>query len=128
MKKEIKEKWVKALRSGKYKQATCSLHVKGGGYCCLGVLTDLYLKDKGISDGWSKDVDGKSCLVKLSKKGWYQLESYLPKKVYDWAGIEGVNRPDPVVDGNSLSVLNDGNSETKKRTFKQIATLIEKHL
>lgn len=38
MPKELKAKWLAALRSGKYKQATGVLCDKAGGYCCLGVL------------------------------------------------------------------------------------------
>lgn len=45
MDKDIKEKWVNALRSGEYKQAHRSLRVvqPDGGYahCCLGVLMEL---------------------------------------------------------------------------------------
>lgn len=35
--KRNRKKWVKALRSGEYRQATGRLF-DGGGYCCLGVL------------------------------------------------------------------------------------------
>ncbi len=46
MKKNIATKWVKALRSGKYKQAYGRLHsVTPGGFCCLGVLCKTYEKD-----------------------------------------------------------------------------------
>ena len=39
MDKKLKAKWVKALRSGKYKQGQCSLYKKKEkAYCCLGVL------------------------------------------------------------------------------------------
>lgn len=44
---ELIEKWIKALRSGEYKQAQgnlCEYDVRTGerlGYCCLGVLTHL---------------------------------------------------------------------------------------
>ena len=43
---QIKEDWIKALRSGKYVQAHKALCIKDGGeaYCCLGVLA----KVKGI--------------------------------------------------------------------------------
>ena len=41
MDKMWKKKWVKALRSGKYEQCTGRLHLKGDGYCCLGVLCDI---------------------------------------------------------------------------------------
>ena len=38
MKKSIRDKWVKALRSGKYQQAREELYAEGLGHCCLGVL------------------------------------------------------------------------------------------
>lgn len=39
MDKELKAKWVEALRSGSYKQATTYLYDShDGGFCCLGVL------------------------------------------------------------------------------------------
>lgn len=38
MKKTIKAKWVKALTSGKYRQANGVLRSSSGAYCCLGVL------------------------------------------------------------------------------------------
>lgn len=37
MDKELKQKWIDALRSGKYEQGTGSLE-DNGKYCCLGVL------------------------------------------------------------------------------------------
>lgn len=42
MNKEIKEKWVAALRSGEYKQAEGILYdPKQRSYCCLGVLCKI---------------------------------------------------------------------------------------
>ena len=38
---KIKRKWVKALRSGKYKQAEGTLRDEAGAMCCLGVLADI---------------------------------------------------------------------------------------
>lgn len=38
MKKELKGKWVAALRSGEYKQGKFSLCNDAGEHCCLGVL------------------------------------------------------------------------------------------
>ena len=40
MNKEIKTKWLEALRSGEYEQVQCRLHTNRG-YCCLGVLCDI---------------------------------------------------------------------------------------
>lgn len=40
MKKELRDEWIAALRSGKYKQTQanlCNIH----GYCCLGVLASV---------------------------------------------------------------------------------------
>jgi hypothetical protein len=37
---EIKAKWVEALRSGRYQQATGKLMTEEG-YCCLGVLCEV---------------------------------------------------------------------------------------
>jgi len=38
--KKVKELWIKALRSGKFKQGTGRLF-DGDGYCCLGVLASV---------------------------------------------------------------------------------------
>lgn len=40
MKKGIKRRWIRALRSGRYKQARRKLRGDNG-YCCLGVLCDI---------------------------------------------------------------------------------------
>lgn len=37
---KVKAKWVKALRSGKYKQTKYQLRHPDEGYCCLGVLCE----------------------------------------------------------------------------------------
>lgn len=41
MKKDIADKWVAALRSGKYKQGKGTLRDSGNNFCCLGVLCDI---------------------------------------------------------------------------------------
>lgn len=41
MNKEIKAKWIEALRSGKYAQTTDGVLFDGEAYCCLGVLCDV---------------------------------------------------------------------------------------
>ena len=55
MNEEIGQRWVAALRSGKYQQTQEELRRSGlpgystlePSYCCLGVLCDLYLKEVG---------------------------------------------------------------------------------
>lgn len=50
--KEFAEKWVRELRSGKYKQIQNTL-CKDGGYCCLGVAGKMV----GLSDELMRDYD-----------------------------------------------------------------------
>jgi hypothetical protein len=46
MNRELKSRWVAALRSGDYKQARERLR-RNGSHCCLGVLCDLFAKEGG---------------------------------------------------------------------------------
>lgn len=113
MKKTIAEKWVKALRSGKYKKTTsqlCKVAQNGNkSYCCLGVLTDLYNKEHGIP----RTVYG----------------GYLKEEVRQWSGmnsVEGTIAGSGHYSGNTLADLND--CENSKRSFKRIADIIEKNV
>lgn len=78
MKKKIARKWSAALRSGKYKQTKTKLRADGE-FCAVGVLYELYRKEKKIP----------------SKKFWDQFytedqfykENTLFKKLQKWAGL-----------------------------------------
>jgi len=111
MNPQIKQKWVDALRSGEYQQTQERLR-KEDGFCCLGVLCDLYIKENNVE--WEiNEVDGY----------FYEKNSaVLPPSVVGWAGVEDSN---PYVNGGigTLSGLND-----KGFTFNEIAGLIEEHL
>jgi hypothetical protein len=53
MNKEIKEKWIAALRSGEYAQTKGALRrpvgtPQGAGYCCLGVLCEVVVGRENI--------------------------------------------------------------------------------
>lgn len=74
MDKELKDKWVKALRSGYYKQTTGIL-CRGGSHCCLGVLCELLkmkrypIKEPRDDDTYSYSSDGRDtteCIGELS--------------------------------------------------------------
>lgn len=113
MKPSVKRRWVKALRSGKYKQSDGQLcYTENDGsksYCCLGVLCDIYNKD--LWDGYD---------------AFLGEESFLPDEVKKWAGLD---ERDPVL--SERSTITDGtaaNFNDAGRTFKQIATLIERNL
>jgi hypothetical protein len=124
MKQEIKEKWVAALRSGEYKQTKGYLHNEEG-FCCLGVLTDLCAKEKGIEWEDSDDADGTYAMD--------GCELQLPSGVVNWAGLPTddpyVNTPEGMnsESGNysCLTQLNDGTNGFSSLTFAQIADIIE---
>ena len=111
MNPQVKEKWLNALRSGDYQQTQSCLR-KEDGFCCLGVLCDLYGKEHNVE--WNLGDDGT----------YYEFqdnESILPLSVIEWAGVEDDN---PEICGETpLSLLNDNGS-----TFNEIADLIEEHL
>lgn len=59
MDKEWKEKWIEALRSGKYNQTTGALS-DDDGYCCLGILC-LIQKQNFQEDFGTMETDNLSC-------------------------------------------------------------------
>lgn len=116
MNKEIKQQWVKALRSGKYEQTKGTLRDEVG-FCCLGVLCDLHAK---------------AGLGKWDIKNWYLSQAnVLPDEVIEWADLDDM---DPLIrfeDDRTdeqgyrrLSGLND----QEQCTFDQIADVIEERL
>jgi len=112
MNPQIKQKWVSALRSGDYQQGRNYLRTDNG-FCCLGVLCDLYGKENNVE--WNLANNGHNY-------EFQDKESHLPSSVIEWAGV-GDGNP-PVNDGESTLVrLNDSGS-----TFEQIADVIEKQL
>jgi len=128
MDSSLKQKWVRALRSGKYKQASGQLKTEDG-FCCLGVLCDVY-----DSTNWTVAADNdlgeayQEWHYKISKLGGYTsiMKDVLPDEVVDAAGLDLQNPEVPYgIDGTrtSLAQLNDTGA-----TFAQIADLIETHL
>jgi uncharacterized protein YqkB len=108
--KKVKDKWVKALRSGKYRQGSESLKVephssKSGRteYCCLGVACEL-----GLTKPPGNIPIEEACYVQ---------KSFLPTKIQHF-----------------LAIFNDGrltldyNPNHEKWGFKKIATWIDHNL
>jgi hypothetical protein len=112
MDKKIKAKWLKALTSGRYKQARKKLRVADK-FCCLGVLCDLYAKETG---------------EKWEKSNFLGDRLELPIKVQSWACLSDGNPDVPVMPAkrgdelcHTLAELNDHGY-----TFKEIAAVIRK--
>ena len=137
MKKEVSKKWVKALRSGKYKQGKCYLKQFNSKnqprHCCLGVLCELYNdtmkknhKKTLFAEEMEDNVSGTS-FVRFDLK-----DGGLPKVVKKWAGINDETgefickvkyKNYEYDDSQNLSVMND---DGKK--FSTIADIIEKNI
>jgi hypothetical protein len=127
---EIKELWVEALNSGGYDQTQMSLRYKEG-FCCLGVLCDLYLKHSGDSRSkWYQGCGGEFCFViqEQDKEDSFLVreQEFLPDCVRQWAGIKVGN---PVIEAGvykdmvALSKLNDDGYD-----FATIASFIKEQL
>jgi hypothetical protein len=129
MKKAIADKWVKALRSGEYKQVQKRLAAYTDktktevGFCCLGVLTDLYAKEKNFGRKdyqhlFNFDEDTDECIM-----------SVLPYAVRVWADMDTavgmfIKENNRVLD---LAILNDdwnvdfdGIANTIERNYEQL--------
>ena len=85
MNPEIKQKWVDALRSGKYDQGSEKLRSHQG-YCCLGVLCDLYSQE--LNQEW----EFRGAFEEENTQptdNWYfdNASEFLPESVREWAGF-----------------------------------------
>ena len=122
MNSTIKQRWIEALRSGKYLQDRGVLRsVRTDGFCCLGVLCALYIQDHSDVQ-WEQDIEGR-CYSISGETG------ALPSTVMNWAGLTEANPDVKVADdeedeyGSSLAGLND-----MGRSFEKIAQVIEEQL
>ncbi len=120
MKFEIKQQWVKALRSGEYSQGHYQLRNKNNQFCCLGVLCDLYLKEKGGQWLDFKDNFNSWDYAIHSPSQGEESETITPE-VAKWAGLEECN---PKIKDEDLSEWNDFHD----LSFNEIADLIESNL
>jgi hypothetical protein len=117
--KKVKAKWLKALRSGEYKQAKGTLHdPETGGFCCLGVLEHVCMNGE----------------VEADDNGFFVTPS---KKFYDYIGAEVNTIADIyIVDRHTtiLTGMNDGleshlcEKRKPSRKFTTIANWIEKNI
>lgn len=120
MNDDVKEKWVKALRSGEYEAGRQALRTNSERYCCLGVLCDLATQEFEGAE-WEPNTTRY-----VFVHGDSADEGYLPETTQEWAGIDaegsGIS-----VEGQpytTLADLNDGAGYS----FDDIATIIEEQL
>lgn len=122
MKQEIKERWVEALRSGKYEQGTGSLTTGSGRYCCLGVLCDLAVADGAIKPPTL--VEGVEGLGDVMAYGPKAQTEHLPRVVQRWAGLDQDSPEVHDPDGDCWQELVELNDNVGLN-FHEIADLIE---
>lgn len=109
MKTELKQKWVKALRSGEYKQGRDRLRDGGDRYCCLGVLCDV------LSEGeWERDP---------VQKDWWRKYGDNEDKF----GVPRDQRDSMGLSENIESFL-IGLNDSERKTFEEIADWIEENI
>lgn len=106
MNRDIKRRWVAALRDPKSRQGREALGRPDGSRCCLGVLCDLAVQD-GVID---PPVTRPARPTALHYDGNYTTPS---ATVRDWAGLD-------TGFADQLASLND-----QGRTFEQIAEVID---
>lgn len=121
---KIKAKWLKALRSGKYRQGQGALKTVSEegtrSYCCLGVLAHackLGKFDKAKGRDWPQELE---CNFGIEGES----ASALPTTVAVRIGLD-------VEQMSTLMDMNDGlevGHAVKPKTFKQIAKYIEANL
>ncbi|HEV2376204.1 MAG TPA: hypothetical protein VGS19_29045 [Streptosporangiaceae bacterium] len=113
----VRAQWCAALRSGEYKQTKGTLRGEtpegDEGYCCLGVLTDLYVKAGNPEAFELQDGD-------CSVAGVWDCD-ILTDQVKKWAGLTSAD-PELHFSGGSAPAaeLNDDGT-----TFAEIADLID---
>lgn len=136
MKADIKQRWLDAMRSGKYPKGTHTLRKRYSEpeldtYCCLGVLCDLAEQDGIIQSG----ADGGVTYYGVGEPGDLEYDrttGVLPSAVVQWAGLPDNNPTLEMeelgqVKKNNLSYIND-HTHALKPDFTEIADLIEQYI
>lgn len=129
MKKSVKKKWLKALRSGEYSQTSGTLRRKSNdgvtSFCCLGVLCNIHAQEH-------PEIAAKE----TNPEVYLKSSALLPIEVAEWAGLTkdfiGGDPNGAAVDigvtyrdrFTTLAALNDDEG----LSFKEIANVIERCL
>ena len=103
------QKWVEALRSGKYQQGFQKLCTAEEKYCCLGVLCEVAIQEGVISS-------------------YIRTDPYLPEEVQTWVGLQS-SRGDYKIKHSDFNVesrnLADIDNDRNRSSFTIIADIIE---
>lgn len=138
LKPEVKKLWLAALRSGEFQQTQQMLKSQQG-YCCLGVLCELYRREVGGE--WLPATRDKPDGEHTFRTVGQSLPSHglPPSEVLHWAGLrldQLVMYGEPSDDDEGyepdnryeLVDLNDGTKNISAQPFSVIADIIEEQL
>lgn len=117
LKPEVKEAWLEALRSGRYKQGISYLR-RNNKHCCLGVLCDLH-----DPNGWREyaGVDGGDFHMDRAGTPY--------KQVWVWAIDSDIGSSNITMPGKLQSIVGAlVNMNDSGKTFDEIANYIEAEL
>ena len=113
MNKEIKARWVEALRSGNYEQGRYNLR-RDDQFCCLGVLCDVVKDEVGCN--WLPAQDSYGTFYRFD-----EADEVLPKVVAEYADLQLSPRLKTSKGEVEITIFND----SVEYTFEQLADLIE---
>lgn len=112
-KKQDIKKWVRALRSGKYKQTKKTLQ-NDYGMCCLGVLCKLTIPDNRLSFGRNELMLGDMPEAQPFAPGW------VLNMANDSLDLAGLNDQGAIAEYEDLS-----DEQLEPFTFDEIADMLE---
>ena len=113
-----KAEWVKALRSGEYKQGRSCLMDEDGCYCCLGVLSKVQgrLNSYGVDGGTGYGGSSVTLSHDNPLRKWLKQAGGFPNGGH----VQGVDSNGDERPYNELAAMNDNGY-----TFEQIADVID---
>ena len=113
MNKQLKEKWIKELESGKIKQARARLKLDEDSMCCLGVLCNIIDPNRwDDQSGWGHN------------NGLFGIEGMRTRSTHTVPTNTCSAIHLKMKDARKLAVMND----TLKLSFKEIAKWIRENL
>lgn len=118
MRSNIADRWICALRSGEYVQGAHRLQSASGLFCCLGVLTDMAIKE-GIGR-WDYSRYHPTFIADDGQED----TNFLPAAVAEWAGVQSAagRYGESEHSEDYLATRND-----MGMSFEAIADLIDAH-
>jgi hypothetical protein len=133
MKKTVMKKWVKALRSGKFKQTKNRLKRTNDqgkvSHCCLGVLCELYNDEmiKNKKEKLKETTQSSAYDKEQMTHSFDGIDDILPKKVMNWSGLGTEEGEFDATNPTTTKPLKLTEMNDDGKRFTTIANFIEKN-